>query len=774
MNALLKRLARSLVTRSTLWFMLIVAALVVPVVHRCLADAQAVTRDAAQAQLDTAAQAARILLKGQKVKLAANAAGAAASEYAGLVAALSSLQHAFAVDDAVLIRGNDAGGFVYLADARHQVQPGTEVDVRRRFRGSSQALAAAWTQGRPQPAALVRHSGTGWFRAVTPLGPAARPEALLVMERSTAPMDTALTDQGHDLWWGALLAILGAACLGWLAGMRGLRPLRQLRQAVQVLAADDADAALPGAPGSSELAELTESIGTLLTGLRKRVETAETQTQSASLVRDQSLAQLEGVLAAMGEGLITLDARGAVVGPCSAAAHRFVGPIDRGDDALALLVPDEPTRQTLRGALDRLLNAPPEADWEARMAGLSTPLPETVPGPQARRLRLRLAPARSASGAITAVQAILTDPGEIATLSAALARCRDEQASLVRVMEARADYEAFQAEAYQHLAVATSEVRPMELVRRSVVDSVLRSLRAIGCGAERFALADAQACAEALQAHLSDLAARRDEAWPRVEHHSLLQDLVELRESLRHDDAALRTWIGSPLPERYFPLSETRLEHVIAAALGAVPTASREPLQTVLEPLRRVPVSALLRSFHGLLQDAAERMGTSVRFTVQADVEAALPPERLRALAPTLQELLRNALAHGVETPAEREQAGKAPQASLTCTAEPREAGVVFTIADDGRGIDLAHIRATAVAGGFVAAQAAATLSREDLLGLLFRPGFSVPTTPGTAPGPGVGLDVVSNDVERLGGRVRLVTRRGRGTTVQIYCPFAS
>ena len=117
-------------------------------------------------------------------------------------------------------------------------------------------------------------------------------------------------------------------------------------------------------------------------------------------------------------------------------------------------------------------------------------------------------------------------------------------------------------------------------------------------------------------------------------------------------------------------------------------------------------------------------------------------------------------------------ESGKEPQATITCTITRREGGIVFSLADDGRGIDLRRIREIGILRGFVAPDQAAEMSREDILRLLFLPAFSSKEEVTDLSGRGVGLDVVRTDVERLHGRMRLTTRRGKGTTFQLFYPM--
>lgn len=136
-----------------------------------------------------------------------------------------------------------------------------------------------------------------------------------------------------------------------------------------------------------------------------------------------------------------------------------------------------------------------------------------------------------------------------------------------------------------------------------------------------------------------------------------------------------------------------------------------------------------------------------------------------------LAHLVRNAVAHGIETPAERRAAGKEERGRVRLAAVTEGARVRVTVSDDGRGIDLERIEGAAREQGLVAAGARVT--EEQALRLIFRPGFSTAGRVSVTSGRGVGLDAVEQEIERAGGEVRVRTRLGGGTTFELRLPLA-
>src|SRR5262245_10959757 len=131
---------------------------------------------------------------------------------------------------------------------------------------------------------------------------------------------------------------------------------------------------------------------------------------------------------------------------------------------------------------------------------------------------------------------------------------------------------------------------------------------------------------------------------------------------------------------------------------------------------------------------------------------------------------MRNAVDHGLESPADRLAAGKSPTGTLTLSAEHRADAVIVQLSDDGRGLDRARIVAKAEALGLVAD--GATLSDEQVFALIFEPGFSTAETVTSVSGRGVGMDVVRRHVLALRGTIDIASTPGAGTRFTIQLPL--
>ena len=134
--------------------------------------------------------------------------------------------------------------------------------------------------------------------------------------------------------------------------------------------------------------------------------------------------------------------------------------------------------------------------------------------------------------------------------------------------------------------------------------------------------------------------------------------------------------------------------------------------------------------------------------------------------------LIRNALDHGIEPTEDRIEGGKPAEGLLRLTAQVVDDQVVIEVIDDGKGIDLARVRAKAAERGLLTPEAAAALPEDEALRLILQPGFSTAEQVSDLSGRGVGMDVVATMVERSGGSLSLRSLAGQGTTVSVVLPL--
>jgi len=188
-----------------------------------------------------------------------------------------------------------------------------------------------------------------------------------------------------------------------------------------------------------------------------------------------------------------------------------------------------------------------------------------------------------------------------------------------------------------------------------------------------------------------------------------------------------------------------------------------DQLQEAIMRARMEPIGRLFERMPRPVRDLATELGSDVEFECIGG-ETELDRTIIESIADPLTHLLRNAVHHGVESPEERERLGKPAAASLRLIAYQSGSEVVMEVRDDGRGIDRDALRDRASKAGLD--------TDADPLSFVFVPGISTATEVSSVSGRGVGMDVVRNNVERLGGTVEIESEPGAGTTVRIRLPL--
>lgn len=193
-------------------------------------------------------------------------------------------------------------------------------------------------------------------------------------------------------------------------------------------------------------------------------------------------------------------------------------------------------------------------------------------------------------------------------------------------------------------------------------------------------------------------------------------------------------------------------------------------LQDEIMRARLAPVSQVFDRFPRLVRDAARSLGKKVDFVIEGK-EIELDRSMLDEIGDPLVHLLRNALDHGIEAPAERRAHGKPETGTLRLSASRERSRIIIRVEDDGRGIQRDRVLARAVQAGLVARDEAAGLPDEEVYRLLTRPGFSTAETVTDVSGRGVGLDVVATRVRALGGMLEIYSEPGRSTSMTLQLP---
>jgi two-component system chemotaxis sensor kinase CheA len=194
-------------------------------------------------------------------------------------------------------------------------------------------------------------------------------------------------------------------------------------------------------------------------------------------------------------------------------------------------------------------------------------------------------------------------------------------------------------------------------------------------------------------------------------------------------------------------------------------------LQEGVMKTRMQPIGNAWQKLPRIVRDLATELGKLIEIEMHGG-ETEIDRQVLELVKDPFTHLIRNCADHGIESPAERRAAGKPPKGTIRLAARHQGGHVIIEIGDDGRGLDVARIRARAIEQGFASEAEIATKSEAEICDLIFAPGFSTATHVTSISGRGVGMDVVRANMEQIGGTVDLKSAPGAGTTFIIKIPL--
>ena len=254
-----------------------------------------------------------------------------------------------------------------------------------------------------------------------------------------------------------------------------------------------------------------------------------------------------------------------------------------------------------------------------------------------------------------------------------------------------------------------------------------------------------------------------------------MRDMSELFAELefdRYDDINI---LARSVTEMSADVAEVQSQHATLLRSIREDTVQVQRLTAALRKevtrARMVPIGRLFARAAQQVRETARANGKAVTLTIRGE-SAEVDNGIIEQIADPLLHLIQNAVAHGIESAAERESHGKATSGHLILSASQEGGFILVEVEDDGRGIDTELLRRHAVERGLVPAAEAATLSDREALNLIFVPGFSTASAVTQTAGRGIGLDVVRTNVSRLNGEIHVETEAGRLTRFVLKLPL--
>ncbi len=194
-------------------------------------------------------------------------------------------------------------------------------------------------------------------------------------------------------------------------------------------------------------------------------------------------------------------------------------------------------------------------------------------------------------------------------------------------------------------------------------------------------------------------------------------------------------------------------------------------LQLAVMKTRMLPIRKALAKFPRMVRDLSQKIGKQVRLELHGE-ETELDKSVADEIGDPLVHLVRTAIDHGIEPPADRIAAGKSAEGVVRIAASQEGNSIVIRIEDDGRGMQVEKIKAKALAKGLIGEAELAAMETREVLSLIFLPGFSTADQVSDISGRGVGMDVVRTNIRKINGTVELASEPGKGSLVTIKLPL--
>jgi chemosensory pili system protein ChpA (sensor histidine kinase/response regulator) len=239
------------------------------------------------------------------------------------------------------------------------------------------------------------------------------------------------------------------------------------------------------------------------------------------------------------------------------------------------------------------------------------------------------------------------------------------------------------------------------------------------------------------------------------DRYTRLQELTRLMAESLHDVTAIQQALLKSMGET-------------DAALLAQARTSRDVQQELMR-MRAVPFSNLDERLYRIVRQVARELDKKAELVIEGS-EVELDRSVLEKIGAPLEHMLRNALGHGLESPAARVADGKPETGRITITLRQESNEIALIVSDDGAGLDLGKLHRKALEKGIL--QPGKEPTETELMNLVFASGLSTAEAVTELAGRGVGMDVVRNDIASIGGRIDIATARGKGTTFTIYLPL--
>ncbi len=494
------------------------------------------------------------------------------------------------------------------------------------------------------------------------------------------------------------------------------------------------------------------------------------QGQFVDVTQEVLLSQeIEDLMDNTGQGFLSFGSSYQINRKYSKACQTFFQQNIEGLDILELLLPEteqQETRQAAKELIDMLFSGIGE------MSLLEDLLPkESAIGDRILQLEYRWIP-QSETNAESKVMVILTDVTTEKELEAQLKADEERNKTLLKIASDRDGFLEFLRELdrlfknlYSCMDCGINNIDAHEM---------FRYYHTIKGGAATYALQKVAEEAHRIESDLEEVRSGRQQLTDSM--------VAEFRQDTEH----LQKLVGETLnefsqlipgeerqqTEKVFKISASKLDTFQNKLIALIGNDYFDQIQTIVAEFKKQPIGPLLKKYKLAAETLAEKLGKILEVEIKG-TQVEVDFEQLNPLFSTLIHLVRNSVDHGIEEPEMRAMLGKSEVGKLTMAVNQEQGQLQILIQDDGGGIDAETVKNIALNKGIITKEWANSAKAQELVELVFAPGFSTKEAVSDVSGRGVGMDAVKASVEALSGTLNVTTELDQGSTFTITIPDA-
>jgi two-component system chemotaxis sensor kinase CheA len=640
-------------------------------------------------------------------------------------------------------------------------------------------VAEVIQQNRALHSGLYRDDNGSWISAFAPIrGKNGEVVSVLEVDYSANDELQALQERLlRDLMTSMVLGIIVATILGREIGKSLTRPIRKLFDEF-ILAAQGDLSPRPAPERRDEIGGLNSAFNQMLEQLRSQKQSLadysrnlESMVQDRTLALETATARIQSMMNSLGQGFFMFDSSGICLDLYSQACERLLGGKPSGKPIWeALRIEDPRSAARLETWVELLFE--PESDFEDVVA-LG---PKTVPHPEGLYITLVYFPIRDPeSRSIRTLVVVATDQTEERNARARADREFAYSQAILRIVKNRGRFSEFIRDARVTFVRAAEEVAKPEID----INILFRLIHTFKSAASYFSLQDIANLAHDMESTLSKL--RNDAADGKKTQLSddFIQNLALLEVHLNNFLESNRDFIGiqGDTKERLveIPTSELEKYQELLERKGL----DLETLRRFTETFLYEPISRSFEFYDNVVGLEATRQEKEVVPIHFINGEMKIDADRFHGLFSSMIHVFRNSVAHGIETPRERREAGKPSSGRITVefscllpgghlSSQSNPTWIRITVSDDGRGVDPERIREQLKLKGILGWE---NESDTQVIQRIFEPGFSTAQGVSELAGRGVGLDAVKTEALALGGLAWVESIPGIGASFIVEFP---